>query len=76
MSAIDTLGDQIISWFVSLGQAVVDMLLAIPRSIASMFENWGEEMGVWYMPILVVLSLGVAYLMFMLVLWVKTTFME
>ena len=76
MSAIDTLGDQIISWFVSLGQAVVDMLLAIPRSVASMFENWGEEMGVWYMPILVVLSLGVAYLMFMLVLWVKTTFME
>ena len=76
MSAIDTLGDTIIGWFVSLGQAVVDMLLAIPRSISSMFESWGEEMGVWYMPILVVLSLGVAYLMFMLVLWVKTTFME
>ena len=73
----DGLGEIIISWFRQIGQAFVDMAIAIPTAFANIFSGWVDTVTQdWYGPVYAALALLMVGLIIYAGFWIKTTILE
>lgn len=73
----DGLGETIIGWFKDIGQAFVDMIIAIPTAFANIFAGWVDTVTqAWHGPVYAALAILMVGLIIYFGLWLKRNLLE
>ncbi len=72
----DELGEQILSWFQEIGQSIVDLITAPFDALASIWSSWGDSLGTWYGPVLMMIVLIAMIILFYAGTWVLDNFLN